>query len=221
MPHNYIVTQLRLLDSSHQDVGISKLNTNLANLSNLMKELRNNNLDLSEMEQLYKDFQGVQYRLEGQKEGIGRAKSQALQEASPKTAIQNLGKHYKMLYRNALENEPQHQGVALPAPRQAASAEDESAHERQLQDELESEGVVVASAKVSLACPISQTRMVHPMVNAQCGHTYDRTAVNEHIRRCRSLTVKCPVAGCVGFVNQANLRPNKKIAELLAQDSGS
>ena len=52
---------------------------------------------------------GVQYRLEAQKEGIGRAKSQALQEVSPKTAIQNLGKHYKMLYRNALENEPQHQ----------------------------------------------------------------------------------------------------------------
>ena len=59
MPHNYIVTQLRLLDSSHQDVGISKLNTNLANLTNLMKEMRNNDLDLSEMEQLYKDFQGM------------------------------------------------------------------------------------------------------------------------------------------------------------------
>ena len=58
MPHNYIVTQLRLLDSSHQDVGISKLNTNLANLTSLMKEMRNNDLDLSEMEQLYKNFQG-------------------------------------------------------------------------------------------------------------------------------------------------------------------
>ena len=52
---------------------------------------------------------GVQYRLEAQKEGIEQAKSQALQEASPKTAIENLGNHYKMLYRNALENEPQHQ----------------------------------------------------------------------------------------------------------------
>ncbi|KAL5249145.1 hypothetical protein ACHWQZ_G018102 [Mnemiopsis leidyi] len=221
MPHNYIVTQLRLLDSSHQDVGISKLNTNLTNLTNLMKEMRNNDLDLSEMEQLYKNFQGVQYRLEAQKEGIERSKSQALQENSPKTAIQNLGNHYKALYRNALENEPQHQGVSLPAPRQAVSSEEESARERQLQDELEAEGVVVAGAKISLTCPISQTRMVHPMLNTQCGHTYDRNAVNEHIRRCRSLTVKCPVAGCVGHVNQANLRPNKQIAELLLQDSSN
>ena len=54
-------------------------------------------------------FTGVQYRLEAQKEGIERSKSQALQENSPKTAIQNLGNHYKALYRNALENEPQHQ----------------------------------------------------------------------------------------------------------------
>ena len=109
----------------------------------------------------------------------------------------------------------------MPAPRQATSAEDESAREQQLQDELEAEGVVVAGAVGSLNCPISQTRMVHPMLNTQCGHTYDRNAVNEHIRRCRSLTVKCPVAGCVGFVNQANLRPNKKIAELLLQDSST
>ena len=59
------------------------------------------------------------------------------------------------------------------------------------------------------------------MLNTQCGHTYDRNEFNEHIRRCRSLTVKCPVAGCVGHVNQANLRPNKQIAELLSQDSSN
>ena len=33
--------------------------------------------------------------------------------------------------------------------------------------------------------------------------------------------MKCPVAGCVGHVNQANLRPNKQIAELLSQDSSN
>ena len=58
MPHNYTVTQLRLLDVSHQDVGINKLNTNLENLRNFMKELRNNDIDISEMETLYKNFQG-------------------------------------------------------------------------------------------------------------------------------------------------------------------
>ena len=59
MPHNYIVRQLGLLETSHQNVGISKLNTNLANMKNFMKELRNHDIDISEMEKVYKDFQGL------------------------------------------------------------------------------------------------------------------------------------------------------------------
>ena len=52
MPHNYIVRQLGLLETSHQNVGISKLNTNLANMKNFMKELRNHDIDISEMEKV-------------------------------------------------------------------------------------------------------------------------------------------------------------------------
>ena len=54
--------------------------------------------------------------------------------------------------------------LALPP---TPSTEEESARERQLQDELEAEGVVVAGAKISLTCrcPVSQTRMAQPTLS--------------------------------------------------------
>ena len=55
----------------------------------------------------------MQYRLEAQKEAIEQVKSQALQEADPKTAISNIAEHYEMLYNNALDNEPQYQVVVI------------------------------------------------------------------------------------------------------------
>ena len=104
-------------------------------------------------------------------------------------------------------------------PIASSSHSDDAGREKHLQDQLEADGVVVAKAVETLICPITQTRMQHPMVNTQCGHTYERTAINEHMRRCKSLTVKCPVGGCPGMVNLANLRPNKRIAELISQNN--
>ena len=47
--------------------------------------------------------------MEAQKEAIEQSKSTALQATSPQTAISNLDQHYKMLYKRALENEPNHE----------------------------------------------------------------------------------------------------------------
>ena len=113
------------------------------------------------------------------------------------------------------------QGVSLPDPAPGPSSSSSAPttdREEQLQQELDAEGVVVAGATESLICPITQSRMNNPVLNIKCGHSYDRSAILEHIRRSTQLAVKCPVAGCPAFVKQNVLKTNKKLADLLLQE---
>ena len=114
-----------------------------------------------------------------------------------------------------MNNKKLFQGALLPSLHPTTSSTEDTTREQNLQDELDADGIVVAKATESLICPITQTRLEHPMVNSKCGHSYERSAINEHMRRSKSLTVKCPVGGCPGTVNQAHLKLNKRIAELL------
>ena len=47
-----------MFDYNHQGVVINKLDSNLAMLKTCMKELRDHDMDYSEMQNLYKEFQG-------------------------------------------------------------------------------------------------------------------------------------------------------------------
>ncbi|KAM6457810.1 E3 SUMO-protein ligase NSE2 isoform 2-T2 [Liasis olivaceus] len=60
------------------------------------------------------------------------------------------------------------------------------------------EDIAVSQSQIKFICPITQEEMKNPVRNKICGHTYEETAILEHIwrRKQRKKKVSCPQVGC-------------------------
>jgi SUMO ligase MMS21 Smc5/6 complex component len=87
--------------------------------------------------------------------------------------------------------------------------------EMPLEDNSEDEDLVVASARQTTTCPLTQTTFDRPVVNPDCGHTYSREAI---ITMARSATsVRCPIHGCNNTVHISRLHPNEAMERRIAR----
>lgn len=61
---------------------------------------------------------------------------------------------------------------------------------------------------INVIDPISKTRIVDPIKNTVCGHTYDRESITQMLKINKK--TRCPVVGCKSrdFVTLAQLRPD-------------
>jgi len=60
-------------------------------------------------------------------------------------------------------------------------------------------------------CPITMKEVDQPMRNAKCGHSYNRAAILDAIRRTPSNSMRCPVRGCKEIVKDSTLEPNEDL----------
>jgi hypothetical protein len=66
--------------------------------------------------------------------------------------------------------------------------------------------VVGAENQNRLVCPLTLTRIVSPMKNRNCGHSYSKSAILTHIDSCQAEgMLKCPVAGCNALLSKQSL----------------
>lgn len=56
--------------------------------------------------------------------------------------------------------------------------------------------------------------MKQPVKNRHCGHSYDKSAIEEHIRR-MGRKAKCPVVGCPQIIKKQDLEIDKTLAREL------
>ncbi|XP_034188458.1 E3 SUMO-protein ligase NSE2 [Osmia lignaria lignaria] len=84
-------------------------------------------------------------------------------------------------------------------------------HVEALSDKVEDDGDTDAEMQISggyinVIDPITKKRIVDPVKNTICGHTYDRDSITE-ILKCNKKT-RCPVVGCKNneFVKLSHLR---------------
>ena len=59
-----------------------------------------------------------------------------------------------------------------------------------------------------------QTEMKQPVRNVHCGHTYDKAAIEEHIKR-MGHRAKCPIVGCPQVVKAQHLEIDRALAREL------
>ncbi len=71
-----------------------------------------------------------------------------------------------------------------------------------------------ASTAVSLECPLTQKRMVHPMRNRNCGHSYEDAAIRNEIKKNRG-KCPCPMVGCHKQVTQDSLEKNIELEVMI------
>ncbi|GJQ15051.1 hypothetical protein GpartN1_g6842.t1 [Galdieria partita] len=91
--------------------------------------------------------------------------------------------------------------------------------------ELLEEGEVVSSVFPSdekqFTCPISQKRLVDPVKNKECLHTYSRLALLEYLKHHNSskkqTCVRCPVAFCDKLVSLDSIEPDYEMEKLLKE----
>lgn len=76
--------------------------------------------------------------------------------------------------------------------------------------------LVVATAKQSLICPITQSDFVDPVTNPSCGHSYSRAGITALAER-RAGSVQCPIHGCRHAVVIANLTRNTRLERRVAR----
>jgi SUMO ligase MMS21 Smc5/6 complex component len=82
--------------------------------------------------------------------------------------------------------------------------------------------LVVASAALSIKCPITQKVFVDPVMSKKCRHNYERDAITRHVRSSRGRATLCPVAGCSERVTLDDLTPNPAmLREIQKQEAAS
>ena len=70
----------------------------------------------------------------------------------------------------------------------------------------------------SLTCPITRQQFVNPVKSRQCGHTYGKEAVLNHIRISRTRGgARCPVGGCPETVTEDILERDVEMERLIRQ----
>ncbi|EME28445.1 uncharacterized protein Gasu_41340 [Galdieria sulphuraria] len=87
------------------------------------------------------------------------------------------------------------------------------------------EGEVVSSVFPSdekhFTCPISQSRLVEPVKNKECLHTYSRQALLEYLKHHKTskkqTCVRCPVAFCDKLVSLDSIEPDHEMEKLLKE----
>lgn len=72
----------------------------------------------------------------------------------------------------------------------------------------------IASEYLMQLYHFKQTQMKQPVRNVHCGHTYDKTAIEEHIKR-MGHRAKCPIVGCPQAVKLQNLEIDRALAREL------
>eukprot|EP00116_Pleurobrachia_bachei_P009544 sb/3469806/ len=220
MHRKTISTHLGIMDSNQQTMGVNRITTALQEQKQMMEVMVEQDMDVEELQNVYKELQRIQYRLESQKKAINFAKSKALLGISDTHAVTSLGSSYVESYEQAVAEEPEPQvtRISISSCQQplgaVTPAQTHTTTNQQLDAQLEEDGIALAMATQSLKCPITLQLMVDP-VESQCGHTYDKPAILSHIKNTRSINVRCPVAGCQGFVNVNSLKRNATIAALL------
>lgn len=75
----------------------------------------------------------------------------------------------------------------------------------------------MAVAHVSTKCPFTQVDMVDPVKDKTCGHSFEKSAVLNHIaaEQKKGKQAKCPYPGCTNVIKANNLEENVAIKRLL------
>ena len=70
----------------------------------------------------------------------------------------------------------------------------------------------------SLTCPLTRQQFVTPVKSRQCGHTYSKEAVLNHIHISRTRGgARCPVGGCPETVSEDILERDVEMERLIRQ----
>eukprot|EP00904_Undaria_pinnatifida_P007879 jgi/Undpi1/4220/HiC_scaffold_16.g07586.m1 len=89
-----------------------------------------------------------------------------------------------------------------------------------LQGEDEDDDVIIDRGNaVSLICPITSATFKDPVRSKDCNHTFEKAAIDNHIKIAGNKEAKCPVAGCAKTVRRANLVPDDGMKRLLRIES--
>ncbi|KAG8549717.1 hypothetical protein GDO81_019974 [Engystomops pustulosus] len=73
------------------------------------------------------------------------------------------------------------------------------------------EDIAVTQSIANFTCPITQMEMVNPVKNKECGHTYEKEAIEKMIQRRhqQKKNARCPKIGCdVSDMNESHLVPD-------------
>lgn len=87
--------------------------------------------------------------------------------------------------------------------------------EMPIEEDFEDEDLVVASARQTTTCPLTQMTFDRPVVNPDCGHTYSREAILTMARSATS--VRCPIHGCNNTVHISRLHPNEAMERRISR----
>lgn len=79
------------------------------------------------------------------------------------------------------------------------------------------EDLVVAAARRSLICPLTQTLFKDPVKNAACGHSYSREAIIATARGAGQ--IPCPLSGCLHHVSIKSLVRDEALSRRIARRS--
>ncbi|XP_068094122.1 E3 SUMO-protein ligase NSE2 [Hyperolius riggenbachi] len=73
--------------------------------------------------------------------------------------------------------------------------------------EDEDEEIAVTQSIANFTCPITQMEMVDPVKNRACGHTYEKSAIENMITRNRAKgkDTRCPKIGCENIIKAPDL----------------
>lgn len=80
--------------------------------------------------------------------------------------------------------------------------------------EEDDEEVAVTQSMANFSCPITQMEMVNPVKNKECGHTYEKEAIEKMIQRRHQLSknARCPRVGCdISDMNISDLVPDSAL----------
>lgn len=80
--------------------------------------------------------------------------------------------------------------------------------------EEDDEEVAVTQSMANFSCPITQMEMVNPVKNKECGHTYEKEAIEKMIQRRHQLSknARCPRVGCdISDMNISDLIPDSAL----------
>jgi SUMO ligase MMS21 Smc5/6 complex component len=73
-------------------------------------------------------------------------------------------------------------------------------------DELE---VIASQSTIDVYDPFTKSVMEEPYKNRKCGHSYEKSSIEEVLKRSRGKPVDCPVVGCRQTIaNMNDLEPN-------------
>ena len=95
------------------------------------------------------------------------------------------------------------------------------------EDEDEEDLEVLRTSSVSLECPVLHMLMEDPVRNVSCKHAYSRRGISmlleterrrEELGEEGTVSVKCPVAGCVHHVKESTLEDDAKLAFLVKRE---